>query len=321
MNLLEFSKRFPDEKSCRNHIKTLRESRGITCDNKNTTTGEKCGCTKHYWLEKIEKFQCSECNSRTNLKSGTILENSKVDFRTWFMCIHLMTSIKKPFSSLELQRQLGVKRYETVWYMMNKIRRSMGNRDERYLLKGDIEVDDAFFEVVDLPKKDELGNIITEDLRRGRGSQRQQKVLVMVESTPNPHQNNKHKKKRVLGFVKMIVIDELTSDEINYVVHKSIDPTSHIISDGYRGYSQLDCVVDRHTPMRVRPEEAMIKLPWVHTVISNVKRELLGVHHSIGKDYLQNYLDEFCYKLNRRNFEVDLFDRMLICGSDEPWYI
>lgn len=46
----------------------------------------------------------------------------------------------------------------------------------------------------------------------------------------------------------------------------------------------------------------------------------LGVHHSIGKDYLQNYLNEYCYKLNRRNFNSDLFDRMIIAGANDTWY-
>ena len=82
----------------------------------------------------------------------------------------------------------------------------------------------------------------------------------------------------------------------------------------FRGYSRLLEVVNKHTPMTVPPKESMTKLPWVHTVISNCKRELLGTHHSIGKEYLQTYLNEFCYKLNRRNFETDLFDRMLLCG-------
>jgi len=64
----------------------------------------------------------------------------------------------------------------------------------------------------------------------------------------------------------------------------------------------------------VKPGEAMETLPWVHTVIANCKRELLCTYHSIGRVYLQAYLNEFCYKLNRRNFDTDLFDRLLICS-------
>lgn len=64
----------------------------------------------------------------------------------------------------------------------------------------------------------------------------------------------------------------------------------------------------------------MEKLPWVHTMISNSKKMLLGVHHSVGEKYLQNYLNEFCYKLNRRNFEYrDNFDGLLLVCGGTTW--
>jgi hypothetical protein len=179
MNILEFNKRFPTEESCRNYLREVREKQGITC--------KKCNeVTNHWWLEKIEKFQCAQCDSRTNLRHGTIMEKSKVPVQTWFMCIHLMTTTKKPFSCLEMMRQLGIKKYETIAMLMNKVRMNMGKRDAKYKLKGEIEMDDSFFEVVDydIPKLDSLGNVIDEEkeLKRGRGSQRQMRVLVFAES-------------------------------------------------------------------------------------------------------------------------------------------
>lgn len=47
-------------------------------------------------------------------------------------------------------------------------------------------------------------------------------------------------------------------------------------------------------------------------VISNDKRMLLDIYHNIRPEYLQNYLNEFCYKFNRRYFGENLFDRLLI---------
>jgi transposase-like zinc ribbon protein len=85
MNILEFTRRFPTEKSCRNYLKEVRQENGIKCKTCNIETD-------HYWLENIEKFQCSICKSRTNLRHGTLMEKSKVPVRTWFMCIHLMTT-------------------------------------------------------------------------------------------------------------------------------------------------------------------------------------------------------------------------------------
>ena len=55
-------------------------------------------------------------------------------------------------------------------------------------------------------------------------------------------------------------------------------------------------------------------LRWVHIAISNAKRNFLGNYHKIKGKYLQLYLNEFVYKLNRRYFEEKLFDRLVIAG-------
>lgn len=60
-------------------------------------------------------------------------------------------------------------------------------------------------------------------------------------------------------------------------------------------------------------------LKWVHIAISNAKRTFLGVYHKMSSDYLQNYLNEFDYKLNRRNF-ADLFERVIIAAVFPNWY-
>ena len=55
-------------------------------------------------------------------------------------------------------------------------------------------------------------------------------------------------------------------------------------------------------------------LPWVHIAIANAKRLLLDVYHDIRPEYLQNYLNEFCWKFNRRNFGEALFDRLMVAA-------
>ena len=72
--------------------------------------------------------------------------------------------------------------------------------------------------------------------------------------------------------------------------------------------------------MIVPKKESHIHLPWVNTVIANAKRQLLGVHHSIHREFLQNYLNEFCYKLKRRTYMSYLFDRMIVDGINDTWY-
>ena len=142
MTLFDFNDRFPDEAACEAYLRLKREEEGIVCS--------KCHESKHYWVESLKRWKCANCGMTENLKAGTMMESTKVSLKVWFQVIHLMTSTKKAFSALEIQRQVGYKFYEPIWYMMQKIRITMGKRDARYRLQGDIEIDDAFYEVVDI---------------------------------------------------------------------------------------------------------------------------------------------------------------------------
>jgi hypothetical protein len=60
----------------------------------------------------------------------------------------LIISNKEGFSSKEIQFELGLKCYEPFWTMVHKLRKVMGNRDNRYTLKDMIEIDKGYFTVV-----------------------------------------------------------------------------------------------------------------------------------------------------------------------------
>jgi hypothetical protein len=67
------------------------------------------------------------------------------------------------------------------------------------------------------------------------------------------------------------------------------------------------------------PTEINCKEHWVRIAISNAKRTLLGISHKIKGKYLQNYLNEFCHKLNRRRFGERLFDRLNLTIAKSYW--
>ena len=69
-----------------------------------------------------------------------------------------------------------------------------------------------------------------------------------------------------------------------------------------------------HIHQVIRPKEVGKVLPWVHIAISNAKRLLLDIYHDIRPEYLQNYLNEFCWKFNRRFFGDALFDRLMLAA-------
>ncbi len=326
MNLLDFPNRFPDEAACKLHLRKQRESKGIVC--------EQCGGIHHYWIESIEKWQCAGCKKRLNLKSGTIMYKSKLSVLTWYKCMHMMMAGKLTFSALEMQRQLKEKSHSAVWYMMHKIRIVMGARDAEYQLKGDIELDEGYFRMVPLTAvKDRLGNKSYVDkfgekheqklkTKQGHGSPYHRPVSVIVESKA-VKQEKPHKKKRVMGFVKMIALDIVNAREVSNTVAKHINYESILITDNSSAYKELSEVVWEHHPATVtgkNGEDPTTRLPWVHTIISNAKAKFADIYKSINDKYLQNYLDEFVYKLNRRNFtHRDPFDGLLKVAIAGCW--
>jgi transposase-like protein len=318
MNLREFFDKYPDESSCIEGFKSKRLEIGIVC--------KKCAYTEHYFRKTDLKFECKKCRSRISLRSGTVMENSNLPFQYWMICIELMTLSKKSFSALEMQRMLGHKRYEPIWLMMHKIRRVMSKRDEKYKLDGCIEFDEGFFERVDNKVDDDRESESIEDedkqKKRGRGSEKQAKVLVMVESEPSILVPKKGKPDRKVGYLKMVVMEDLKSETINKEVEKSVEKTASVLSDGYKGYSKLKEVIAKHYVVVEPDKQKSAKVfPWVNRTISNAKKVLLGIHHNcVNQQYVQNYLDEFCYKFNRRYFGDKLSDRLMIAALETTWY-
>ena len=150
----------------------------------------------------------------------------------------------------------------------------MHDRDQDYLLEGIIEMDEAYLSA---PKRGK---------KRGRGTERK-KMAVAV---------SKDEKERPL-FLRLQLIPDVTTANGN------VKQGSTIECDGYKSYPGLENV-------RVNPSKRLVgDLKWVHVAIGNFKAFLLGTYHGSCGDY-QPYLDEFCFKYNRRFRPAQLFARL-----------
>jgi hypothetical protein len=292
---------FPTEESCKQHFKEQREHEGIIC--------KKCESTNHYWLPSKWQWHCKTCSFRTTLRSGSIMEGSKVSFHTWYKAMAFMTYSKKTISATELQRQLNHPKYDTIWLLMHKIRTSMGNRDALYQLEGSIEFDEGYFEKALSTKV---------KLKRGRGSQRQVQVAVMAESTPLEDIET-GKTSNHCRYFKMKVLNNHKAETVNQMIEENFDEKCIVFSDKSTSYVDIADYVETHLTEKSDKQTTKSTLKWVHIAISNAKRTLLGVFHKIKGKYLQLYLNEFCYKLNRRYFGEALFNRLTLAVAKIYW--
>lgn len=297
MNIFSFTANFDSEEACIAHFKSHRDKLGVVC---------KCGHTEHYWIKSRLSYECKKCRKRMTLKSGTIMQDSNLSFMIWYKTMFLLSATKKGFSSKEIQKQLGLKRYEPVWTMVHKLRKAMGNRDDRYTLEGMIELDEGYFTVSSSEIEQSKGV-------RGRGAAGKQNVAIMAESIPLEDLET-GKKERQPRYFKAKVLTGHHSKEINQTIENSIDEKSIVFTDKSTSYVDIANFIELHITEKSNKQTTKETLKWVHITISNAKRNLLGNYHKIKGKYLQLYLNEFVYKLNRRYFGDKLFDRLVIAN-------
>ncbi len=113
----------------------------------------------------------------------------------------------------------------------------------------------------------------------------------------------------------MQVVSNITGEQVESLIDGKIDSSATLHTDGHKSYHILDQIVNRHhVTISNDPKRTSKLFPWVHTAISNAKRVILGIHHSVHSPYLQNYLNEFCWKFNRRYNQKNEFERLLHTG-------
>jgi len=237
--------------------------------------GFRCPRCQHgeaYFHRTRHLYHCKACGYQASLTAGTIFHKTRTPLTKWFWMIWLMGRQKSGISMLALQRMLEIKSYRTVWTMGHKIRQALAARGA--------------------PKPG----------KRGRGAAGKAKVVVAVETpTDKPR------------FAAMRVVPRVSRAEIQPLVRERLATEAVIKADGWQGYSFLDASPGLRHEWLVpgSGQEAPKVLPWVHTLIANMKGNIRGIHHGVSPKHLPRYLAEFCYRFNRRFGEPQMFNRML----------
>ncbi|MHB8181958.1 MAG: IS1595 family transposase [Acidithiobacillus ferrivorans] len=270
---------YKTEEDCRQALFEHRWPEGFCCP--------RCGHDQAYAHKKRPLFQCRACRHQASVTAGTIMEGTRTDLKKWFLAIYLLASTKKPLSSAELARQLGIATV-TAWTMRRKIMHAMSRREGELMLVGVVEMDESY-----------VGG--ARSGIRGRGAEGKTPVAVMCEQNESGGCSLAHM--QVLGDISGISLGE--------AAQSSITPGSIVATDGLPAYGKLASRGFEHEPLIVGGADASELLPWVHITISNFKRWILDVFHGVSAKHLQSYLDEFCYRLNRRSQRTDLFRRVL----------
>lgn len=270
--LSAFFNEYGTEEQCEQALFRWRWPNGFVCP--------ECQWHGYCALKCRRLFQCHRCHRQTSLTSGTVFASTKLQLRTWFLAMYLLTQTKNGISALELHRQLGVT-YNTAWGLKHKLMQAMKERDDGQPLGGELQLDDAYW------GGERRGGKV------GRGAPAKTPFVAAVE-TDQLGRPVKMRLTRVAGFRR---------DAIATWAARHVQPDSVVTSDGlacFNGVADAGCehwyVVTGGGPDSAKTPE----LQWVNTLLGNVKRSIHGTYHAISSRHLPRYLAEFSYRFNRR---------------------
>lgn len=268
MTFREFIKRFSTEEQCREYLFQLRFAGGFSCP--------KCNNDK-YWKVGDTLYTCTNCRHQTSVIAGTVFQDTRKPLTDWFIAIWWVTTQKNGASATGLKNVLGLKSDQTAWTWLHKIRKAMVNPN-RTKLSGTVEIDEAYIG----------GEAVG---KHGRGAEN--KVLVVVAAELNG---------KKLGRCRMSIIPDASSNSLHSFVRENVEIGSAVITDGWSGYNGIENLGFEHEIyIRKNKNDDEKLLPHVHTIISLLKRWLLGTHQgAVEPKHLQSYLDEYVFRFNRR---------------------
>jgi len=282
--ILEFGERFATEEACREFLFASRWPEGFVCPG---CGGGRAGdeTRRHLWV-------CTACGQQTSVTAGTVMHGTRTSLRAWFWAAYLVATHHPGVSAKQLQRQLGLSRYETAWLILQKLRRAMV-APERTPLTEEVEIDEFF-----------LGGH-EEGLKGGR--QRGKKALVGVAIEVRGHGS---------GRMRLAVLPDASGPALLAFTQATTTLGAIVHTDGLQSYKTIAKHGYEH---RRRPQTAAEPgeqlLPRAHRAISNLKAWMDGTHRGVSDRSLPVYLDEYVFRHNRRLTPMAAFQTLLGLGA------
>ena len=274
LSLVEFLECFEDEEDCRTYLRQTKWPNGFRC--------RRCSCKKSSkQLQGIREIhECLNCFYKESLLAHTLFEHSHLPLKTWFLAIQLLTQAKTCMSAMELHRHLKVN-IKTANLVKHKIMQTLTDAEEKRLLQGRIECDDAY-----------LGGVLKNG-KRGRGSENKVPFVAAVETS-----KDHHPKYVVLSPVASFTRSEIKKWADNHVAHHA-----YILTDGLDCFKALDTHC-QHRSFNMKLARKLVadnEFKWVNTVLGNVKTAFSGALHSFDfKKYSTRYLGNMQFRFNHR---------------------
>lgn len=267
LNLIDFNNRFKSEQDCIDYLAQARWNGNPVCPH--------CESDNAYKIETRSIFKCRKCRKQFTVRIGTIFEESRLPLQKWFLAVFLLTSLKKGISSVQLAKYLGVTQ-KTAWFMLQRIRYAVNNKNFDKPLKNTVEADETF-----------IGGKKPKHIK-GRGVVGKQPVFGAVE-----------RKGRLFNKV----IPDTDAYTLVNIIRDNVSKSARLITDNWKGYKNVTWSGYEHKTINHSKgvyAQGDIYTNTIEGYWSHLKKGLHAIYISVSKKHLQRYCDEYTYRYNTR---------------------
>lgn len=273
-----------------------------------------CGDTDVYQMQdsqtgerqKNHRWRCRGCKKQYTVRTGTVMEDSRIPLRHWMYAFWQAATSKKGVSALQIKRHTGLS-YKSALFLMHRIRFAMAPTDGGPKLTGTVEADETY-----------VG---------GKPRYRTPQARIPRKSDkPTNYETRKDRKTPVFaavqrdGEARVRVMPSVTRETLSKAVKDHIDLSSRLMTDEHTGYiavgKEFEGGHDRVQHKNLVYARGDVTTNTVEGFFSILKRGITGVYHNVSRKHLQRYLDEFEFRYNHRKLEDGARTVAAIQGSE-----
>ena len=277
ISLAELFRMFPDDAAAERWFVEKRWPDGICCHycrSENVQTGAK---------HKTMPLRCRHCRKRFSVRTGTVMQSSKLAYQTWAVAIYLLTTSLKGVSSLKLHRDLDITQ-KSAWHLAHRLRETWHNRDGEPFA-GPLEADETFVG----GKAKNMHKAHPERLT-GRGGVDKTAVAAVLD--------------RATKRVRAAVVTRVDGPTLNGFVGEHAADGATVYTDEAAAYAGLPNRESLSQGVGEYVKGQAHNINGMESFWSMLKRGYVGTYHRMSPEHLGRYVGEFEGRHNTRDLII-----------------